>query len=218
MSLEVEKVTPYSTSEDKKQQIEGMFDTIAGKYDFLNHLLSAGVDITWRKRAIREIGAVRPKLILDMATGTGDFAMEALTLHPEKIIGVDLSQNMLNIGIEKARDRKVSQIIEFQKGDSENLNFEDNQFDAVTVGFGVRNFQNLEQGLTELLRVLKPNGMIAILEPSFPENPFLKFIFTIHFKYITPLVGRIFQKISLHIPICHPLFRHFLKVKNLLNS
>lgn len=196
MSLEVEKVTPYSTKEDKKMQIEGMFDNIAGKYDFLNHLLSAGIDISWRKKAIKEISAVHPKIILDMATGTGDFAFEALVLNPEKIIGVDLSQNMLNVGIEKSIKRNLRGKIEFQKGDSENLNFTANYFDAITVGFGVRNFQNLELGLSELYRVLRKDGMIVILEPSFPENPIMKSIFNLHFKYLTPFIGRIFSKDS----------------------
>jgi demethylmenaquinone methyltransferase / 2-methoxy-6-polyprenyl-1,4-benzoquinol methylase len=221
LSLEVEKVTPYSTQEDKKVQIEGMFDNIAGKYDFLNHLLSAGIDIRWRKKAINEIRLIQPKLILDMATGTGDFALEALALNPEKIIGVDLSQNMLNIGIEKAMNRPNGARIEFQKGDSENLNFTSNYFDAIMVGFGVRNFQNLELGLSELYKVLRKDGMIVILEPSFPENLIMKCIFNLHFKYFTPFIGRIFSKDSSaysYLPDSVEAFPQGQPFVNLLNS
>jgi demethylmenaquinone methyltransferase/2-methoxy-6-polyprenyl-1,4-benzoquinol methylase len=173
-----------------------MFDNIAHKYDFLNHLLSLGIDITWRKRAIREISSIKPKIILDMASGTGDFAFEALNINPEKVTAIDLSQNMLDIGKEKAKTKDAGHIIEWVKGDSEALIFSDNSFDAITVGFGVRNFQNLDKGLGELSRVLKQDGMIAILEPSFPTNPILKLIFNIHFRYITPLVGKLFSKDS----------------------
>jgi len=194
MNLKVEEVLPYNQNEYKKVQIETMFDNIAHRYDFLNHLLSFGVDITWRKRAIREISAINPKIILDMATGTGDFAFEALSLAPDKIIGVDLSQNMLDIGIEKAKKRPSSVNIDFIKGDSEKLDFESDSFDAITVGFGVRNFQNLDGGLSELARVLKSGGMIAILEPSFPSHPLLRFVFGIHFRYITPIIGKLFSK------------------------
>lgn len=194
MNLKVEKVLPYNQNEQKSTQIETMFDNIAHRYDFLNHLLSLGVDITWRKRAIRELSSINPKIILDMASGTGDFAFEALSMNPTKIIALDLSQNMLDVGIEKARTKDKGNTIEWVKGDSENLVYTENQFDAITVGFGVRNFQNLDKGLSELARVLKPGGMIAILEPSFPTNPILKLLFSIHFQYITPLVGKLFSK------------------------
>jgi demethylmenaquinone methyltransferase / 2-methoxy-6-polyprenyl-1,4-benzoquinol methylase len=194
MNLEVESVLPYNQDETKKSQIESMFDNIAHKYDFLNRFLSLGIDISWRKRAIKEIADISPKLILDMATGTGDFAFEALVLNPEKVIGVDLSQNMLDIGIQKSINRNQSDRIQFIKGDSEHLTYESNYFDAITVGFGVRNFQHLNIGLSELARVLKPGGLIAILEPSFPTNPILKGLFTLHFKYITPIFGKLFSK------------------------
>jgi len=194
MVLKVEKVLPYNQNEQKSTQIETMFDNIAHRYDFLNHLLSLGVDITWRKRAIRELSSINPKIILDMASGTGDFAFEALSMNPTKIIALDLSQNMLDVGIEKAKTKDKGNTIEWVKGDSENLVYTENQFDAITVGFGVRNFQNLDKGLSELARVLKPGGMIAILEPSFPTNPILKLLFSIHFQYITPLVGKLFSK------------------------
>ncbi len=194
MNLKVEKVLPYNEQENKKGQIESMFDNIAHKYDFLNHFLSLGVDVLWRKRAVREIGSIQPKTILDMASGTGDFAFEALSLSPDKIEAVDLSQNMLDIGIQKSIQKKSTSIINFVKGDSEQLSYPDNSFDAVTVGFGVRNFQNLNSGIEELYRVTKPNGMIAILEPSFPSNPIIRFVFNLHFKYFTPLIGKLFSK------------------------
>lgn len=194
MNLEVESVLPYNQDENKKSQIESMFDNIAHKYDFLNRFLSLGIDISWRKRAIREISVVSPKYILDMATGTGDFAFESLTIQPTKVVGVDLSQNMLDKGIEKAIERNQSDKIEFVKGDSEKLSYESQYFEAVTVGFGVRNFQNLNLGLSELSRILKSGGIIAILEPSFPTNPIMKFLFTIHFRYITPIFGKLFSK------------------------
>lgn len=192
--MEVEKIVPYNSRDAKKPQIEAMFDNIAHRYDFLNRLLSVGIDISWRKRAIRELALIQPQYILDMATGTGDFALEAMSLHPQKVIGVDLSQNMLDIGIEKVKNKNLTDQIEFIKGDSENLQFDANHFDAITVGFGVRNFQQLDKGLSELYRVLKPQGMIAILEPSFPTHPWLRGLFNFHFKYITPLVGKIFSK------------------------
>lgn len=191
MEIKVEKVVPYGQKATKKEQIESMFDNIAHKYDFLNHLLSFGIDIIWRKRAIREIASLGPKKVLDMATGTGDFAFEALSLQPDKIIALDLSQNMLDVGIVKAKSKDKNGVIEWVKGDSEKMNFTTNSFDAITVGFGVRNFQNLEVGLDELYRVLNAGGVIAILEPSFPAHPLLKFLFTIHFKYITPFIGKI---------------------------
>lgn len=194
MEIEVEKVVPYNQEKEKRVQIESMFDNIAHKYDFLNHLLSLGIDITWRKRAIREVSVVQPRLILDMASGTGDFAFEALSISPEKIVALDLSQNMLDIGRSKASTKDTQTIIDWVKGDSEQILYSDGHFDAITVGFGVRNFQNLEKGLSELHRVLRPGGMIAILEPSFPTNPFLKILFNIHFRYITPLVGKLFSK------------------------
>lgn len=194
MNLKVEKVLPYNQNEKKSSQIETMFDNIAHRYDFLNHLLSLGIDITWRKRAIRELSAIQPKMVLDMASGTGDFAFEALALNPSRIIALDLSQNMLDIGIEKAKMKDKRFIIEWVKGDSENLIYPDHHFDAITVGFGVRNFQHLDKGLSELARVLKPGGMIAILEPSFPTNPIVHFLFNLHFKYFTPFIGKLFSK------------------------
>ena len=140
-----------------------MFDSISRRYDFLNHFLSLGIDITWRRKAIHLLREQAPKQILDVATGTGDFALEALRLKPEKIIGIDISEGMLNVGRAKMRSKGVEETIELRSGDSENLPFEDNFFDAVIVAFGVRNFENLQRGLAEMLRVVKPGGRVVIL-------------------------------------------------------
>ena len=162
-------VTPYQDEDStKKQQVEQMFDNIAPTYDFLNHFLSAGIDRSWRRRAIDAIADVRPKLILDLATGTGDFAIEALRLTPTQVIGGDISDLMMNVGRGKATKLGVAEVLQFQRVDSENMPFEDNKFDAITVGFGVRNFEDLEKGLREMYRVLRPGGRVAILEVAKP--------------------------------------------------
>ena len=164
------KVVPYKNDTgNKKEQVAKMFNNISHRYDFLNHFLSLGIDIVWRKKAIRLLESTQPKLILDVASGTGDFALAALKLKPNKVIGIDISEGMLNVGRSKMKKKGVDDIVELQIGDSENLNFPDNYFDAYTVGFGVRNFENLEKGLAEMLRVLKPDGCAVILEFSKPK-------------------------------------------------
>lgn len=188
------KVTPYNDSRSKKIQVEEMFDNIAHRYDFLNHLLSAGIDITWRKKAVKYIGSIKPKQILDVASGTGDFAFEALALKPDKITGFDLSEGMLNYGREKAKKLNVSDVVEFVKGDSEKMPFADSSFDAVTVGFGVRNFDNLEAGLKEMYRVTRSGGRVAILEASMPQNTIIRWLFSLYFGKIVPFVGGLFSK------------------------
>ncbi len=189
------KVKPYNKANaSKKEEVEEMFDNISGRYDFLNHFLSLGIDKLWRKKAIKILKPFKPKVLMDMATGTGDFAIEALKLNPERIVGVDLSNGMLEVGRKKMVKRKVNHIIEMVQGDSENLSFEDNTFDAYTVGFGVRNFQNLDAGLTEMLRVLKPNGVGLILEFSKPKKFPVKQYFKFHSKYIIPTFGRMISK------------------------
>lgn len=188
-------VTPYNdTTRTKKEQVEEMFDNIAHRYDFLNHLLSLGIDITWRKKAVKYIGTIQPKKILDVASGTGDFAFEALALKPEKITGFDLSEGMMNYGRAKAAKMNVADIVTFVKGDSEQMPFADNSFDAVTVGFGVRNFEHLEVGLREMYRVTRPGGKIAILEASQPQNTILRALFGLYFGNVVPMIGRLFSK------------------------
>lgn len=189
-----ETVKPYDYNRSKKEQVEEMFDNIAHRYDFLNHLLSAGIDITWRKKAIRYIGQANPKTILDVASGTGDFAFEALSLKPEKVTGFDLSEGMMKLGRAKAEKLGVSNVVEFVKGDSEQMPFQGNSFDAITVGFGVRNFENIEAGLKEMHRVLKPGGHVAILEASMPQNAIIRSVFSLYFGKIVPFIGSIFSK------------------------
>ncbi|MCB0540644.1 MAG: bifunctional demethylmenaquinone methyltransferase/2-methoxy-6-polyprenyl-1,4-benzoquinol methylase UbiE [Chitinophagales bacterium] len=189
------KVTPYlKEDESKKKQVEQMFDNIAHRYDFLNHLLSAGIDKLWRKKAIESIRPYKPKIMMDMATGTGDFAIDASErLDLQQLVALDLSEEMLEIGKKKIKTDK-HKVINFVKGDSENINFADNTFDAMTAGFGVRNFENLEKGLSEMLRVLKPGAPLVILEISQPDNKLLKGLFGIYFKGILPAIGKLFSK------------------------
>jgi demethylmenaquinone methyltransferase/2-methoxy-6-polyprenyl-1,4-benzoquinol methylase len=187
----VTQIKPDNTSSaSKKIQVEQMFDSIAGRYDFLNHFLSLGIDKGWRKKAISSIKDLKPKQILDVATGTADLAIAALELNPEKIIGIDISQQMLNVGIDKIRLMEKDKIITLTKGDSENLPFDNGSFDAVTVAFGVRNFEDLDKGLKEILRVLKPGGKIAILEFSKPRNFPFKQVYNFYFSNILPFLGR----------------------------
>ena len=193
------KVTPYTTpdNEPKKKQVQRMFDNIAHKYDFLNHFFSMGIDVLWRKKCIRILRKENPSTIIDMATGTGDFALEAIRMGLDAhVIGVDLSQGMLDVGIEKIKSRGYQDKISMQQGDSENLPFDDNSFDAYTVGFGVRNFENLNKGLSEMHRVLNPGGITVILEFSKPKSFPIKQLFGFYFKYIMPTIGNLLSKDS----------------------
>ena len=191
------QVTPYKDSDhQKKQQVEQMFDNIAPKYDFLNHFLSLGIDKLWRKKAIRILSVYKSDFLLDVATGTGDFAVAAAKLKPRKIIGFDLSEQMLNVGRTKVKRLGLDDVIEFQKGDSEAMPFSDKQFDAITVAFGVRNFENLENGLKEFVRVLKSDGVVIILEFSKPKYFPMKQLYSFYFFGILPLIGRMVSKDS----------------------
>lgn len=192
--MEHDKVTPYHSQSSKKEQVAEMFDNISGKYDFLNHFFSAGIDNLWRKKAIKELKEVKPKVILDVATGTGDFAFEAMSLDPDKIIGIDISKGMLEVGKKKILKKNLQEKMEFLIGDSENLAFTENYFDAITVSFGVRNFQDLKKGLSELFRVLKPGGKVVILEFSKPKRFPVKQAYYTYFKYIMPVVGKVVSK------------------------
>ena len=189
-------VTPYHDKQStKKEQVADMFNNISKTYDFLNHFLSLGIDIIWRKKAINELKKDHPKLILDVATGTGDFAFEALSiLKPEKIIGVDISRGMLDIAQQKIEKRRLGDKYEVKLGDSEKLPFDSNEFDAVTVAYGVRNFENLELGLADIQRVLKPGGKAVVLEFSKPKVFPVKQLYKLYFNYITPGIGKLFSK------------------------
>lgn len=193
--MEKKEVKPYGDSnKSKKEEVAQMFDNISAKYDFLNHFLSLGIDKIWRKKAVNMLREINPTKILDIATGTGDFAIQSLTLHPKEVIGVDISEGMLEKGREKMVKRKIDHIISMRSGDSEDLPFEDNYFDALTVGFGVRNFQNLEIGLAEMLRVVRPGGKLIILEFSKPKRFPVKQYYAFHSKYIIPFFGKTISK------------------------
>ena len=188
-------VVPYKDQNTgKREQVATMFDNISPKYDLLNRVLSFGIDIYWRKRAIRLLQPEKPKYLLDIATGTADFAIEALQLNPDKIIGVDISEGMLAFGREKMKRKKLDHKIELRTGDSEKLPFADNSFDAVIVSFGVRNFENLEHGLADMFRVTRPGGTCVILEFSKPRRfPFRQF-YDFYSYRIMPLIGRTVSK------------------------
>jgi demethylmenaquinone methyltransferase/2-methoxy-6-polyprenyl-1,4-benzoquinol methylase len=183
--MSAETVTPYkSETESKKQQVATMFNNIAFRYDMLNQVLSAGTHHKWRRKAVKEFIDSKPKLILDIATGTGDFAIAALASNPEKVIGVDISEGMLKFGVEKIKKAGLENKIELKLGDAENLDFAENTFDVITVSFGVRNFENLELGLSNMLRVLKPGGKVVVIEFSKPRGVFkyfLQFLFQGYF-------------------------------------
>ncbi|HEY3402899.1 MAG TPA: bifunctional demethylmenaquinone methyltransferase/2-methoxy-6-polyprenyl-1,4-benzoquinol methylase UbiE [Ohtaekwangia sp.] len=185
-------VVPYKEEKaGKKEQVARMFDNISHRYDFLNHFLSLGIDRGWRRKAIDLIRPLNPKQILDVATGTGDFAIEALSLKADKITGVDISAGMLEVGRKKLAERNLNGRIELLLGDSENLPFADASFDAVTVAFGVRNFENLEKGLRDIHRVLKPNGMLVVLEFSRPRKFPFRQVYNFYFKFVLPKIGRL---------------------------
>ncbi|MDH5412959.1 MAG: bifunctional demethylmenaquinone methyltransferase/2-methoxy-6-polyprenyl-1,4-benzoquinol methylase UbiE [Flavobacteriaceae bacterium] len=189
------KVTPYKNSElSKKEQVSEMFDNVSNNYDFLNRMMTLGIDMKWRKKVVQIVKEKNPKTILDIATGTGDFAIMLSKLNPKKIVGLDLSKGMLEIGIEKVKKKKLDNLIEMVLGDSENLPFKDSSFDAITVGFGVRNFEDLDKGLQEIHRVLKPNGIFVVLETSQPDNYVIKKLFNFYSKYIIPTIGKLFSK------------------------
>ena len=187
-------VTPYNQTESKKEQVAEMFNNISQRYDLLNHILSLGIDILWRRTAIKLLQEVKPDKVLDVATGTGDFAIEALRLKPTKITGIDISQGMLDMGKIKMKDKGYDSKIEMLLGDSENLPFNDNMFDAITVGFGVRNFENLEKGITEMHRVLSEKGKIAILEFSKPRKFPIKQFYNFYFLNVLPAIGKLISK------------------------
>lgn len=193
--MQHDRVVPYGDSAaSKKTQVAQMFDNVAQRYDFLNHLLSLGIDRYWRWYAINQLKTIQPRTILDVATGTGDLAIAALSLKPDHVIGIDISEGMLALGKQKIEQGNMGDKITLMYGDAENLTFSANSFDAITSSFGVRNFENLEKGLSELYRVLKPKGKIVIVEFTKPQIFPIKQLFAFYFRYILPLVGRLFSK------------------------
>ncbi|WP_299113364.1 bifunctional demethylmenaquinone methyltransferase/2-methoxy-6-polyprenyl-1,4-benzoquinol methylase UbiE [uncultured Winogradskyella sp.] len=188
-------VKPYKDSElDKKEQVTKMFDTISKEYDGLNRVISLGIDVKWRNKVVQIVSDTSPENILDIATGTGDLAINLTKTSAKEIIGLDISDGMLEVGRQKIRAKELDSIIQMIIGDSENLPFEDNTFDAITVAFGVRNFMNLEKGLSEILRVLKPNGIFVILETSVPTKTPYKQGYKLYSKFILPTIGKVFSK------------------------
>jgi demethylmenaquinone methyltransferase/2-methoxy-6-polyprenyl-1,4-benzoquinol methylase len=188
-------VTPYKDSSlGKKEQVAQMFDTISGNYDGLNRVISFGTDIKWRKKVLAMVSSKKPDAILDIATGTGDLAILMTKTTAKKIVGLDISAGMLDVGRKKIEHKNLSNRIEMVLGDSENIPFENNSFDAITVAFGVRNFETLEKGLAEILRVLKPNGLFVILETSVPKKFPFKQGYYLYTKNILPLIGKLFSK------------------------
>jgi demethylmenaquinone methyltransferase / 2-methoxy-6-polyprenyl-1,4-benzoquinol methylase len=211
-------VPDKNSAGSKKQQVAAMFDDIAFKYDFLNRFLSAGIDIGWRKKAIMQLVDLQPKKILDVATGTADVAIMATgILKADKIIGIDISDGMLDIGRQKVAKAGLANTIELLNGDSETINFTDNSFDAVTVAFGVRNFQQLEKGLGEIRRVLKPGGKLVVLEFSKPKMPGVKTMYNLYMKVICPNLGKLFSKNRNAYKYLDESIQHFPEGKNFTN-
>lgn len=188
-------ITPYqNTSAGKKEQVTQMFDNISGNYDSLNRVITFGMDVKWRKNVLNIVKNQAPDSILDIATGTGDMAFLYTDTAAKKIIGLDISSGMLEVAQQKAKKLKLDDTVQFSLGDAENLPFEDQHFDVVTVSYGIRNFEDLEKGLSEILRVLNPNGMLVILETSVPDNFFMRQGYLLHTKLFLPIIGRLFSK------------------------
>ena len=188
-------IKPYKDSElGKKEQVAKMFDNISEDYDGLNRVISFGIDVSWRKKVVKLVGENNPKQILDIATGTGDLALMMSQLKPDRIVGLDISEGMLQVGRQKVSKANLSNKIEMVVGDSENIPFPDNTFDAITVSFGVRNFENLDKGITEILRVLKPGGKFVVLETSNPTKFPFKQGYKLYTNFILPIIGKLFSK------------------------
>lgn len=218
MTKDTTQVTPYNSDSSKKSQVEDMFDNIAPKYDLLNHVLSMKVDVLWRNVLVKWMKQDNPKEVLDVATGTGDLAIAVEKGTDAKVVGLDLSQQMLNVGVIKIKKLNLDGKISMQKGDAENLPFEDNRFDAVSVAFGVRNFENLTKGLAELRRVVKENKSVYILEFSKVEG-FLAPFYMFYFKNILPAIGRLVSKDNrayTYLPDSVNVFPYGEKMKQIL--
>jgi demethylmenaquinone methyltransferase/2-methoxy-6-polyprenyl-1,4-benzoquinol methylase len=188
-------IIPYKDSEaSKKEQVSQMFDAISTRYDGLNRVISMGIDVSWRKKVLALVQRSNPSKIIDLATGTGDLALLMTQTGATEIIGLDISKGMLAVGVEKIRKQQLSDVIQMVYGDSENIPYDTNYFDAATVAFGIRNFENLHQGLTDILRVLKPGGQLVILETSVPTRFPFKQGYFFYTRFILPLIGKLFSK------------------------
>lgn len=195
MEIGAEKINPYDNNRSKTEQVQEMFDSIAPAYDFMNRAMTFGIDHLWRAKAVKMMGRNKPANILDVATGTGDLAIRiARTLHPDHITGIDLSDGMLEIGRKKAKEAGLDYIIEFVQGDCLDLPFDDNTFDCVTVAYGVRNFEHLDQGYRQMQRVLRPGGMLCVIELSTPTSPLVKPLYKFYTRCIIPFIGRMVSK------------------------
>lgn len=195
MSYKQERITPYGNGQEKSKQVETMFDNIAHSYDLLNHRLSFGIDFIWRKTAIKQLMPYKPKAVLDIATGTGDFAiMSAERLRPERVVGIDISEGMMRIGAEKVKAAGLDGVISFKKEDCEHMSYADNTFDAITTAFGIRNFQNLDACLKEMCRVLRKGGQLSILELSRPMRFPMKQLFWIYSHTLLPIYGKLVSR------------------------
>lgn len=202
----------------KKEVVREMFDDISPKYDFLNHFLSMGIDRAWRKKLVRLLGERKPSTVLDVATGTGDLAIAISSLKPQKIVGIDISEKMMEIGRKKLIEKGLGHIISLQAADAEKIPYSDNSFEAITVAFGVRNFEHLELGLTEMRRVLRPGGIMLILEFSHPESFPMKQLYAVYSRFFIPLMGKLISgnsKAYSYLPesvAAFPSGKHFLDI------
>ena len=213
------QVKPYKNQQGtKKEQVAQMFNSIAPRYDFLNHFLSLGIDKIWRKKAISKLKNRNISNLLDIATGTGDFAITASKIDGISIIGIDISEQMLAVGREKLYKQNLQNRVNFLLGDSENIEFPDNSYEAITVAFGVRNFENLGKGLSEMYRVLKPNGIAVILEFSKPQTFPIKQVYNFYFKFILPLLGRFVSKDNSAYTYLPESVSHFPDGKNFIGE
>ncbi len=215
-----EEVTPYDSQSSKKEQITQMFDRIAGAYDPMNHLMSLGQDRRWRRKAIEKLVSIHPKKILDVATGTGDFAIAAhAALHPDYLLGVDISEGMMSVGKKKVEELGLNDVIKFQYEDATQMTIETESFDAATIAFGVRNFSNLRSGLSEVCRVLRKGGAVAILEMTEPENAIFRLGYKIYTKVCIPILAKLKSKDTQaynYLPMSISAFPQGEKMKSLL--
>lgn len=218
MTYKAEKIVPYDSNDNKGKQVEQMFDSIASNYDTLNHTLSMGIDKGWRKKGLLALQSLQPKSILDIATGTGDLAILAnQILSPEKILGIDISEGMMKVGRQKVSELGLSDRILFEKQDCMALDIEDNSYDAAIVAFGVRNFENLDKGISEIHRILKPGGKLMILELSTPKRFPMKQGYWIYSKLIIPTIGRLISKDKTAYSYLPKSIEAFVQGKDMVN-